>query len=134
MIEMDHLVGVSGHAATVVDSENTAVTVGSGALPVYATPSMAALVEQAAVNAVTPFMPLGKTTVGMSIQLKHLAASPIGHNVQAEAIVVSVEGRRIEFKIQVFDEREKIGEGTHERFVVDAESFMQKLQMKKPKC
>lgn len=133
MIELDHLVGVAGHAATVVSSENTAVTVGSGALPVYATPSMAALAEQAAVAAVTPFMPLGKTTVGMGLSLKHLAATPVGHNVQAEAVVVAVEGRRIEFRITVFDEREKIGEGTHERFVVDAESFLQKLQIKNPK-
>lgn len=133
MIEMDHLLGVAGHAATMVGSENTAVTVGSGALPIYATPMMAALMEQAAVNAVTPFMPLGTTTVGMSLNIKHLAASPVGHNVQAEAVVTSVEGRRIEFKLTVFDEREKIGEGTHERFVVDAESFLNKLMLKKPK-
>lgn len=133
MIEMDHLLGVSGHAATVVSSDNTAVSVGSGALPVYATPMMAALAEQAAVAAVQQFMPLGKTTMGTMIQLKHLAATPIGHNVQAEAVVTAVEGRRIEFKITVFDEREKIGEGFHERFIVDAENFLQKLVLKKPK-
>lgn len=133
MIEMDHLLGVAGHAATVVSSENSAVTMGSGALPLYATPAMALLVEQAAVAAVQPFMPLGMTTVGMGLKLKHLAATPIGHNVQAEAVVTSVEGRRLEFQIKVFDEREKIGEGTHERFVVDAESFVAKLNLKKPK-
>jgi predicted thioesterase len=134
MIEMDHLLGVAGHASTVVSSENTAVSMGSGALPVYATPAMALLMEQAAAAAVAPFMPLGKTTLGTSLQLRHLAATPVGHNVQAEAVVVAVEGRRIEFKLTVFDEREKIGEGTHERFVVDAESFVNKLQLKKPKC
>lgn len=133
MIEMDHLLGVAGHAATIVNSENTAVTVGSGALPVFATPAMAALIEQAAVQAVQPFMPLGTTTVGVGIQIRHLAATPVGHNINAEAVVVGVEGRKLEFKIAVFDEREKIGEGTHERFVVDAESFMSKLNLKKPK-
>lgn len=133
MVEMDHLLGVMGYAATVVGSENTAVTVGSGTLPVFATPSMAALIEQAAVVAVQPFMPLGCTTVGMGISVRHLAATPIGHNVQAEAVVVSVKGLRLEFKVTVRDEREKIGEGTHERFVIDAESFMGKLMLKNPK-
>jgi predicted thioesterase len=134
MIEMDHLLGVAGHAATVVGSDNTAVSVGSGALPVFATPMMAALMEQAAVAAVQPFMPLGKTTMGTGLNIRHLAATPVGHNVQAEAVVVAVEGRRIEFKVTVFDEREKIGEGSHERFVVDAENFLAKLVNKKPKC
>ena len=133
MVEMDHLLGVMGTAATVVGSDNTAVTVGSGTLPIFATPAMAALAEQASVAAVQPFMPLGRTTVGMGLSLKHLAASPIGHNVSADAVVVAVEGRRLEFKITVYDEREKIGEGTHERFVVDAEGFMAKLLLKKPK-
>jgi predicted thioesterase len=133
MVEMDHLLGVMGYAATVVSSDNTAVTMGSGSLPIFASPAMAQLAEQAAVAALQAFLPLGSTTVGMGLNLKHLAASPIGHNVQAEAVVVNVEGRRLEFKITVYDEREKIGEGTHERFVVDAEGFMGKLMLKKPK-
>lgn len=133
MIEMDHLLGVAGHAATVVGPENTAVTVGSGTLPVFSTPSMVALMEQAAVQALQSFLPLGCTTVGMGISCKHLAATPVGHNIHAEAVVTAVEGRRIEFKVTVRDEREKIGEGTHERFMLDAESFMSKLVLKKPK-
>src|SRR5687768_14761028 len=115
-VEMDHLIGVVGYASTIVGPENTAVTVGSGTLPVFASPSMAVLVEQAAVSALQPYMPLGMTTVGTNLQLRHLTATPVGHNVQAEAAVVSVEGRRVEFRVAVFDEREKIGEGTHERF------------------
>ena len=133
MIEMDHLLGVVGYAATVVGPENTAVSVGSGTLPVFATPSMAALMEQAALSALQAFLPLGTTTVGTALAVKHLAATPVGHNVQAEATVTAVEGRRIEFTVKVFDEREKIGEGTHERFLVEAESFMSKLVLKKPK-
>jgi fluoroacetyl-CoA thioesterase len=133
MIEMDHLLGVAGYAATIVGPENTAVSVGSGTLPLFSTPSMAALMEQAAVSALQSFLPLGCTTVGMGLTVRHLSATPVGHNVQAEAVVVAVEGRRIEFKVTIFDEREKIGEGTHERFMVDAESFMSKLVLKKPK-
>ena len=133
MIEMDHLLGVVGYAATVVGPENTAVTVGSGSLPIFSSPSMVALAEQAAVSAIQAFLPLGTTTVGMSISMKHLAATPVGHNIQAEAVVTAVEGRRIEFQVKVFDEREKIGEGHHERFVLEAESFMNKLVSKKPK-
>lgn len=133
MIEMDHLLGVVGYAATIVGPENTAVTVGSGTLPVFATPSMVALMEQAAVTALQSFLPLGMTTVGTGVTVRHMAATPVGHNVQAEAVVTAVEGRRIEFHVKVFDEREKIGEGTHERFIVDAESFMGKLVLKKPK-
>jgi predicted thioesterase len=133
MVEMDHLLGVRGSASTVVGGDNTAVSMGSGSLPIFATPAMAVLAEQAAVHALQSFLPLGTTTVGMGLALKHLAASPVGHNVSAEAVVVSVEGRRLEFKVVVYDEREKIGEGTHERFVVDAEGFMNKLMLKKPK-
>jgi len=134
MIEMDHLLGVVGSAATVVGPENTAVSVGCGSLPVFATPSMIALMEQASASALQAFLPLGTTSVGIGVTVRHLAATPVGHNVHAEAVVVAVEGRRIEFKIVVRDEREKIGEGTHERFLVEAESFMSKLVLKKPKC
>ncbi|MEB3196399.1 MAG: thioesterase family protein [Candidatus Sericytochromatia bacterium] len=133
MVEMDHLLGIRGSAATVVGGDNTAVTMGSGSLPIFATPAMAVLAEQAAVHALQSYLPLGTTTVGMGLSLKHLAASPVGHNVSAEAVVVGVEGRRLEFKVVVYDEREKIGEGTHERFVIEAESFMNKLMLKKPK-
>lgn len=133
MIELDHLLGAVGYAATIVGPENTAVTVGSGTLPVFATPSMVALMEQAAVTALQSFLPLGMTTVGTGVSVRHLAATPVGHNVQAEAVVTAVEGRRIEFHVKVFDEREKIGEGTHERFLIEAESFMGKLVLKKPK-
>lgn len=133
MIELDHLLGVVGYAATVVGPDNTAVSVGSGTLPVFSTPSLAALMEQAAVSALQSFLPLGMTSVGTSLSIKHLAATPVGHNIRADATVTAVEGRRVEFSIKVFDEREKIGEGTHERFLVDAESFMGKLVLKKPK-
>lgn len=133
MVELDHLVGYMGHAATVVATDNTAVAMGSGSLPSLATPALVALAEQAATQAVQNALPLGMTTVGTEIHLKHLTASPVGHNVQAEAVVTAVSGRKIQYRIQAFDEREKIAEGTHERFIVEAERFMNRLAEKKPK-
>lgn len=133
MIELDHLVGATGHAATVVSGENTAVTLGSGALPVFATPAMVAMMERAATNALQNFLPLGTTTVGTGLSVRHLAATPLGHNVQAEAVLTAVNGRKLEFKVSAYDEKEKIGEGTHERFLVTAETFMERMSAKKPK-
>lgn len=133
MVELEHLVGAMGYAPGVVNAENSAVSMGSGALPVLATPALVALIEQAAGNAVTSYLPPGMTTVGTALNLRHLAATPVGHNVQAEAVLVGVSGRRLEFKVTAFDEREKIAEGTHERFIVDAERFMVKMTAKKPK-
>lgn len=133
MIELEHLVGAIGHASGLVTTDNTAVTMGTGALPVFGSPAMAALMEQAAIGAIQPYLPLGMTTVGTALNVRHLAASPVGHNVQAEAVLLSVSGRRLVFKVSAFDEREKIGEGTHERFIVEAESFMTKMATKKPK-
>lgn len=133
MIELDHVIGAVGHAATVVASENTAVTLGSGALPIFGTPALTALVEQAAIQALQGHLPLGMTTLGTGLQLRHLAATPVGHNVQAEATLVAVSGRRLEFRVAAFDEREKIAEGTHERFIVDASRFMERMSAKRPK-
>ncbi|MBU6430034.1 MAG: thioesterase family protein [Cyanobacteria bacterium REEB65] len=123
-----------GHASTVVSSENIAVTMGSGTLSSLATPAVVALAEQAAMQAVQGALPLGMTTIGTEIHLKHLAATPPGHNIQAEAVVTRVSGRRLQFSIKAFDEREKIAEGTHERFIIEAERFMNRLADKKPKA
>lgn len=132
-VELDHVVGYQGHAEMVVGPEDTAVARGSGALPTLATPSLVALAEQAAINAVASVLPLGMTTVGTDIHLRHLTATPVGHNIKAEAVVTQVAGRKVQFKIQAFDEREKIAEGTHERFIIEAERFMARLADKKPK-
>jgi predicted thioesterase len=133
MVELEHAVGHMGHAAMVVEQEHTAVAMGSGALPTLATPALIALAEQAAINAVASVLPLGMTTVGTEVHMRHLTATPVGHNVQAEAVVMQVAGRKVHFKIQAFDEREKIAEGTHERFIIEAERFMARLADKKPK-
>ncbi len=133
MVELEHVVGYQGHAEMVVGAENTAVAMGSGALPTLATAALVALAEQAAINAVASVLPLGMTTVGTEIQLRHLTATPLGHNIKAEAVVTQVAGRKVHFKIQAHDEREKIAEGIHERFIIEAERFMARLADKKPK-
>jgi predicted thioesterase len=122
-----------GHAPGMVATDNTAVTMGSGTLPVLATPAIVALVEQAASQAISSYLPPGMTTVGTGLALRHLAATPLGHNIQAEAILTRVSGRKLEYKVAAYDEREKIAEGTHERFIVDVERFMAKMSDKKPK-
>lgn len=133
MIELDHVIGAVGHAAAIVTPDNTAVTLGSGALPVYGTPALIALIEQAAVQSLQGHLPLGMTTLGTAMQVRHQAATPLGHNVQAEVTLVAVSGRRLEFRVAAFDEREKIAEGSHERFIVDAQRFMERMAAKRPK-
>jgi predicted thioesterase len=98
--------------------------------PVFATPMMVLFMENAALNAVKAYLEPGETCVGTGITLKHLAATPAGHRVTAEAEVVKVEGRRIAFNVIARDEIETIGTGTHERMAVDVERFLQKLALK----
>lgn len=133
MIELDHVVGYKGHAEMVVEAGDTAVAMGSGALPTLATPALVALCEQAAIGALQSVLPLGMTTVGTEIHIRHLTATPVGHNIKAEAVVTRVAGRKVHFRLLAHDEREKIAEGTHERFIIEAERFMSRLAGKKPK-
>lgn len=113
-----------------VVQEKTAQYLGSGSLEVYATPAMACLVEKAAVQAVASFLAEGWTTVGISLELKHTSATPVGLMVKAEVEVLAVEGRRITFAFSVFDEAGEIGSGIHERFAVHEEKFRQKAALK----
>lgn len=121
-------IGAAGTAAAMVDDTNLAETVKSGSLPVFATPMMAALMEQAACNAVRPFLEDGETTVGTLLELHHDAATPAGMTVIARAEVAAVSGREISFQVTASDEAGIIGSGTHKRFLVDAERFMAKAQ------
>lgn len=113
--------------ATVGDG-NTAVGMGSGDLPVFATPAMAALMENAAMMAVAGHLPAGSTTVGTEIGVSHVKASPVGARITASAELVEVDGRRLVFAVRAWDERGTIGEGSHTRFVVDRDRFMSKLE------
>lgn len=128
---MDELVpGLIGEAAREVGETDTAAYLGSGLVPVFGTPALVALVEGAAVKAVAPHLPPGKTSVGGRIDLRHLAATPIGMRVLARAELLEVDGRRLIFRVTAWDEVEQIGEATHERFVVDRARFMTKANAK----
>ena len=122
--------GMKGEARTAVTETNTAAAMGSGLLPVFATPSMVALMEQAACEAVAPAMAAGQGTVGTLLNVKHLAASPVGDSIRAEAELVEVDGRRLVFRVSACDGSGPIGEGTHERFVIQNEKFLAKANAK----
>lgn len=128
----DHLitVGLSGTARTIVTEALSANYMGSGSLYVYATPAMIALMEAAAVNAIDSLLGAERTSVGIEIAVKHLSATPIGESVVAQATVTAVEGKRVTFHVQAWDDRELIGEGTHVRYIVDTERFMARVQMR----
>ncbi len=98
--------------------------------PVFATPMMVLFMENAALNAVREYIEPGESVVGTGINLRHLAATPVGHRVTAEAEVTKVDGRRIEFKVTARDEMELIGEGTHDRMVVDLPRLDKRLASK----
>ena len=97
---------------------------------VLATPVMILIMENAALAAIRPFLDVGESAVGTAINVRHLAATPLGHEVRAEAEVVKVEGKRIDFKVSARDETEEIGNGTHQRMVIDFRSFNERLAKK----
>jgi fluoroacetyl-CoA thioesterase len=122
--------GLTGEARTVVNEQKLASYLGSGGVDVYSTPAMIALMENAAIKAVDHLLPDGSITVGSAIAVRHLAATPAGLEVRAHAELLEVDGRRLKFRVEAFDPSEKIGDGTHERFVVDRERLTQKAQAK----
>lgn len=114
-----------------VTEDVTAAKVGSGLLPVFATPSMIALIELTACELISPYLDEGITTVGTLINVRHVSATPIGMKVRAEAELTVIDGRRYEFGVKVYDDAGLIGEGTHERFAVKSDRFMEKAEAKK---
>ena len=122
--------GLRGEAGLVVSGEHTAPRVGSGAVSVLATPVMINLMEAAALAAVERFLPPGYQSLGTVLNVRHIAATPVGMRVQATAIVQAVEGRTIRFSVEARDEREPIGDGTHERVVVNVAKFDQRVKRK----
>ncbi|MCJ7666749.1 MAG: thioesterase family protein [Anaerolineae bacterium] len=122
--------GLRAEVRLVVREEDTAKHLGSGNVAVLATPRMIALMEKASVKAVDHLLPPGQATVGSEIRVRHLAATPQGIEVTVFSELVEVEGRRLTFKVEAFDEREKIGEGTHIRFIIDLDRFREKVKAK----
>ena len=123
--------GLKGRAETLVTPENTAAAVGSGLLPVFATPMMCALMEAAAVNALEGALEPGQGTVGTALEITHDAATPVGMKVWAEAELTAVDRRALTFAVSAFDEAGPIGKGVHKRFVIDNDKFLAKAQAKK---
>lgn len=123
-------VGLNSIIETTAMQKDSAINYGSGAVDVYSTPAMIALLESSARNAVDLHLPKGYTTVGIKVDVKHLAATPIGSRIKASAELIEVDGKRLVFKVEAFDEVEKIGEGIHERFVIEVDKFMSRLDKK----
>lgn len=128
---MSITIGLKGERTFIVEEKHTAYHLGSGGVHVFSTPSMVSLMEGAAVNAIDPLLPEGQMSVGIEISAKHLAATPIGKRVRAQAEVVGVDKRRVMFVIQAWDEHELIGEATHTRFIIDLDRYIQRLNEKK---
>ncbi len=126
----DLAIGARGAATVKVVAENTALALGSGDVPVFATPALVALMENASVEAVQKYLPPGQTSVGTEVHIKHLAATPVGMHAHARSTVTAVDGRRITFQVEAWDDREKIGEGTHTRVVIDEARFNERLAKK----
>ena len=128
---MSITVGSTGRAERLVTQEATAAAVGSGLVPVFATPYMVALMENAAVNAVQSGLEPGQSTVGTRLDVTHDAATPTGMKVWAEAEVTAVEGKKITLSVKAFDEAGPIGGGVHERFVITVDRFLSKAEARK---
>ena len=115
--------GIKGKNETTVTEELCANAWGSGGLPVYATPAMIALMENTAWASVEPCMEEGRSTVGTKLDVSHMSASPVGARITCESELVEVDGRRLVFKVSASDDAGLIGEGMHERFIINTEKF-----------
>ena len=123
-------IGLVGHGETTVTESNTAAAIGSGALPVFSTPHMIALMENASMNAIAQCLEEGQGSVGVKIEVEHLAASPLGMTVRAESTLTEVEGRMLGFEVKAWAGDELIGRGSHRRCLVFNQRFMEKTQAK----
>ena len=123
-------IGLKGYQEVVAADNNSAKTMGSGSLDVFATPAMIALMEETAWKSIQPYLEEGQGSVGIQLNVDHLAATPLGMKVHCESEVTAVEGRKITFKISAYDEAGLIGEGTHQRFIVENEKFQGKANKK----
>ena len=120
-------VGLNQNCSLIVSKEHTAINLKSGTLEVFATPAMVALMENAAMNVVSPYLAVEQTTVGTNINVSHIKATPIGARVNANALLTQVDGRKLVFEVKAYDEDGEIGSGTHIRYIVDKERFMGKV-------
>ena len=123
-------IGLNAEITLTVTEMDTATKWGSGLVPVFGTPSLVGLMEAAAVKALDGKLPEGQTTVGGHIDVRHLAATPVGMQVRARAELTSIDGKKLTFRIEALDDVEKIGEALHERVVIDKEKFIARTRAK----
>ena len=123
-------IGIKGRQDITVNDDNTAKALGSGELNVLATPAMIALIEETAWKSVAPSLEDGQGTVGTKLDVAHIAPSPVGIDVWCETELVEIDRRRLVFNVNVYDSKGKIGEGTHERFIINNEKFQSKADSK----
>ena len=123
-------IGMSKEKSTLISETQTAVSMHSGGLHVFATPAMIALMEEAALECVSSALEPGQTTVGTLVSIHHIAPTPVGSTVKAVAKLIEIDRKRLVFEVEAFDEQEKIGYGTHERFIVNSHSFQEKCNQK----
>ena len=122
--------GMTGRASLRVAEEHTAPRIGSGRIHVLATPVMINLVEAAALDAIEALLPAGTQSLGTLLEIRHLAATPVGMQVTATAEVIRVDGRKVRFRVEARDERDLIGDGIHERVVVNVAKFDERIRAK----
>ena len=122
--------GIKGRREQTVTAEMSAARIGSGLVEVFATPMMVALIEQTCLESVIPYLDEGQGTVGTLVNVSHVSATPVGMRVWCESELVEVDRRRLVFKVKAYDECGLIGEGTHERFIIDNAKFMEKIKNK----
>ena len=125
--------GIRGHREEVVTEAKTAAQVGSGLVPVFATPMMIALIEQTCNESVLSYLEPGQGTVGTHVDISHLSATPVGMRVWCDSELVEADSRRLLFSVKAYDECGLIGEGSHERFIIDTARFTAKAQEKIPR-
>ena len=123
--------GIKGKKERVVPYEQTAEYISSGLLPVYATPCMIQFMEETSRVSVEPYLAEGQSTVGTSVNIKHLASTFVGCKVTCESELVEIDRRRLVFNVKVYDDKELLGEGVHERFIIDNAKFIARLDVKK---
>jgi len=123
--------GLTGQASITVTDNLTAAALGSGNVDAFSTPALIALLEAAAIDALKGRLPEGQTSVGTGLNVRHLAATPVGMAVTARATLKEIDGRRLVFDVEAWDTVERIGEGTHERFIVDRARFEERVRSKK---
>jgi predicted thioesterase len=123
-------VGLSGEKQIEVTLAVSATHMGSGSMGVFATPAMVALIERTAMELVQPALAEGETTVGAEVHVRHLAATPLGMHVRARVVLEAIDGRFLPFSAEVYDDKEKVGEGTHKRAIIRNDRFMARVQEK----